>query len=319
MTIYPVNFIALSDLNTSNWGAISDASGGSWSIGSDWINFSTGASIDTISVSDDDGGFGDDDFSQSLAGGAGLNGQWFGNGTMVENEYMLTVQDSLGKTYQLAALSVQNEAYNVRGFVYVGYQPPLGENLTIVAVEDSANLSYTPTCFTPGTRIRTPAGEVPIEALQPGDPVITLDAGAQPVQLVLRRRLQPVAGAGPVRIASGSLGPGLPRRPLTVSPQHRILIRNGGREWLVPAKALPVARNVDMDEVTYIHLVMNGHHLVTAEGIACESFWPGETALASLAPVARLAIIAAMPDPHPARPFLRPGAYRRRLARQEAR
>jgi hypothetical protein len=69
-------------------------------------------------------------------------------------------------------------------------------------------------------------------------------------------------------------------------------------------------------EATYLHLVLDGHHLLQAEGVACESFWPGEVALRGLAPMVRLAIAAAMPDPRPVRPFMAPGTYRRRLARQ---
>jgi hypothetical protein len=319
MPVYDISFIALSDSSTSNPGAIGNPSGGGWAIGSDWINLSSGATIETISVNDDDGGFGDDDFSQTLAGGRTLNGAWYGNGTMVENEYLLTVEDSLGNQYQLAAFGVQNEGNNIRGFSYVGQQPPLGENLTIVAVQDSANMSYTPTCFTPGTRIATPDGPIAVERLAPGDLVCTLDAGPQPLRMVLRRRVALARGPcpeRPIHIARNSLAPGQPKRDLALSPQHRVLVRDDGGDWLVPAKALAPEPGGPAGEVTSLHLVFDRHQLVFAEDLTCESFWPGPVAMAGLAPVLQLAVVAAMPAPRPARPFLAPGAYRRRLARR---
>ena len=86
-------------------------------------------------------------------------------------------------------------------------------------------------CFAAGTLIRTERGEVRVEALVPGNRVVTADNGLQPVRWVGVRRLD--AGVldqhpalRPVRIRRGVLGAGLPVADLVVSPQHRVLVRS---------------------------------------------------------------------------------------------
>ncbi|OIP87782.1 MAG: hypothetical protein AUK37_00870, partial [Rhodobacterales bacterium CG2_30_65_12] len=81
-------------------------------------------------------------------------------------------------------------------------------------------------CFAPGTRIATALGPRRIDKLKVGDYVITLDDGPQPIRWIGKRRLRfDVPGPDqPVRIAPGALGPGLPRRALLLSPNHRVLL-----------------------------------------------------------------------------------------------
>lgn len=143
-----------------------------------------------------------------------------------------------------------------------------------------------PACFTAGTRIRVPGGEVPIETLAPGDLVETLDHGAQPVRWIGRTT---VAGAGdraPVHIAAGALGNG---RALKVSPQHRMLVTGwkaevlfGEAEVLVAARhmlGLPGVRQVPTEQVEYVHLLFERHEIVFSEGAPSESFHPGSAML----------------------------------------
>jgi Ca2+-binding RTX toxin-like protein len=84
-------------------------------------------------------------------------------------------------------------------------------------------------CFTPGTRILTSRGEVRIERLRPGDLVMTADNGPQPLRWVARRHLDAATLTAmpwlrPILLADGAAGN---RRPLLVSPQHRMML--GGR------------------------------------------------------------------------------------------
>lgn len=84
-------------------------------------------------------------------------------------------------------------------------------------------------CFTRGTRIATPRGEVLVEDLWVGYTVYTRDHGAQVLRWVGRRDLSLAdlivsPQLRPVRIAKGALGQGLPLRDMKVSPQHRMLI-----------------------------------------------------------------------------------------------
>jgi hypothetical protein len=89
---------------------------------------------------------------------------------------------------------------------------------------------------------------------------------------------------------------------------------------LVPAKALTVLPGVshahDIAWIDYHHLVLDHHALLLANGLPCESLWPGDMALAGLPARAVRRIHAIMgPDPRPAGRFLTVAKARRGLAR----
>jgi autotransporter passenger strand-loop-strand repeat protein len=134
-------------------------------------------------------------------------------------------------------------------------------------------------CFCAGTRIATPSGEVAVEDLRAGDPVRLADGRMLPVrwlarQTVAARFADPIR-ALPVRIAAGSLGEGLPRRDLSVSPGHALLLDG----VLVQAGALlglpGIARQpTTADLFSYYHVELDEHALLLAEGVAAESYLP---------------------------------------------
>lgn len=76
-------------------------------------------------------------------------------------------------------------------------------------------------CFARGTRIRTMNGETPIEELRIGDLVMTQDNGLQPIRWIASRTVPGHSAMAPVRFEPGAIGN---RRPLVLSPQHRVLI-----------------------------------------------------------------------------------------------
>ncbi|MEM7178705.1 MAG: Hint domain-containing protein, partial [Pseudomonadota bacterium] len=177
-------------------------------------------------------------------------------------------------------------------------------------------------CFTSGTRILTPGGWVPVERIGIGDLVVTKDKGARAVRWIGKRRVgadrlarQPQLR--PIRIERDRMGPGQPRRDLQLSPQHRVLVSGweadllfGQAEVLVAAKAL--GTTVAVAEVTYIHLLFDGHEIVWAEGLACESLHPGDTAMRGLDAASRGEILAIFPELGD-----EAGRQSRRLARPE--
>ncbi|MCT8158780.1 Hint domain-containing protein [Pseudoruegeria sp. SHC-113] len=143
-------------------------------------------------------------------------------------------------------------------------------------------------CFVAGTRIRTPDGERAVEALQPGDLVMTHDNGPQPVRWAGRRKVPARGAHAPVVIRAGAFGN---HGELKVSPQHRVLLRDtlaellfGESEVLVAAKDLVndrAIRNVEGGEVEYVHILFDEHQVVYSEGLATESFLPGPQAVDS--------------------------------------
>ncbi len=140
-----------------------------------------------------------------------------------------------------------------------------------------------PACFVTGTRIATPDGLRRIEDFTEGDQVLTRDHGPQPILWIGRRTSAADSDHAPIRICKGALGN---HADLLVSPQHRMLIDGwraelyfGQDEVLVAAKHLVAGNDrihvQKMPTVDYMHLLLDGHQLIWAEGTACESFDPG--------------------------------------------
>ncbi|MCF6317002.1 MAG: Hint domain-containing protein [Marinosulfonomonas sp.] len=140
-----------------------------------------------------------------------------------------------------------------------------------------------PPCFTAGTMIETPDGEVRVEDLEIGDLVTTKDHGPQPIRWIGSRK---VAGRGefaPILFKAGAIGN---TRDLRVSPQHRMLLQDwraelffGEDEVLCVANKLrndSTILKAPCDEVEYIHLMFDAHEVIYAEGAPSESLLVGE-------------------------------------------
>ena len=165
-------------------------------------------------------------------------------------------------------------------------------------------------CFTAGSLVCTARGEVPVERLAPGDRVLTRDNGYRPVQWVGTRALtvadlRAAPGLGPVAIAAGALGHGLPARAMRVSPQHRMLIAGpltemlfGEHEVLVPALhlvGLPGIVRAPDGDVTYVHVLLDRHEIICADGAWSESFQPATRMLSGMDGAQRDEILALFP------------------------
>lgn len=188
-------------------------------------------------------------------------------------------------------------------------------------------------CFAPGTRIRTPQGPRLVETLRPGELVVTKDSGPSPIRWIGKRhmtgaRLMAMPELRPIRIRAGAFGLNRPEGELIVSPGHRMLVRGAVAqrlfntdEVLVAARDLvdgrSVRRDLEMAEVTYIHLMLDSHQILFANGTEAESFHPGSADLSLLGTEDRARLQEVFPQ------VLRdPGAYghyaRRLLSHPEA-
>ncbi len=199
--------------------------------------------------------------------------------------------------------------------------------------------SFVP-CFTAGTMILTDRGERRIEDLAVGDLVWTRDHGFQPIRWrglrdLDRRDLLANPRIRPIRIRAHALGPNRPATDLTVSPQHRILVRSriaqrmfGTAELLVASRQLTEIEGIDevtdSDRVTYVHLMFDRHEVLMSNGAETESLYPGPQAMAALGTDAVAEILTIFPqlgtarDRFPeARPFAA-GGRARALAHRHA-
>ena len=189
-------------------------------------------------------------------------------------------------------------------------------------------------CFTPGTMIATPRGEVPVETLRAGDKIVTRDNGLQEIRWVGAKPLtwQEMAVAPhlrPVLVKRGSLGNGLPERDMMVSPNHRLLVANDRtalyfdeHEVLVSAKHLVGSTGihaVESMQTTYIHFMFDQHEVVLSNGAWTESFQPGDYTLKGMGNAQRNEIFELFPGLKTQEGVEGYTAARKTLKRHEAR
>lgn len=198
---------------------------------------------------------------------------------------------------------------------YIGNVSSIGESLEATGLDGSSYAVQTsPTggsipCFAAGTRIKTPSGARAVEALRPGDLVLTRDRGAMALRWIGQKTIDPVTAPelAPILLPRDCLGRNRPNRDLLVSPNHRILVGAGAGELLfaapevlIPAKHLVGHNGIRIagtpDPVTYVHLLFDGHQIVTSNGLDSESLNPSEASLDAFGEQSRAEIIALFPD-----------------------
>lgn len=280
------------------------------------FSLNAGAALTTIDVVDDDrnpvgdpGGLnrfddgyidvpGDPSLSPSTANNDQLlsedvtiNGTTYSAGSQVELEFAFTT--TTGESFWVIRIAGQN--VGISG-------PTLPEPGTTYEVASSADGQSVPPsnipCFLSGTLISTDKGQISIEDLSIGDLVLTKDLGYQPIRWIGRRVLDEIelavsANLQPVKIHAGALGKGLPSTDLLVSPQHRIFVCSkiaqrmfDTREVLVAAKSLLELPGVEIatleGPISYLHILLDGHHVIYSNGAPTESLLAGPEALKSL-------------------------------------
>lgn len=221
------------------------------------------------------------------------------------------------KSYSLTLIPVPDTGANL--LMVVGQMPPMDQDLWVVrAALDithsgaGAKVAGGVICFTPDTMISTEFGARPIRDIRPGDRILTRDNGPQPVlwrghRRMSGARLHVMPHLRPVRIRADALGQGRPGEDLLVSPQHRMLIKGAAAlalfntsEVLVAAEDLINDRTILTDhvarDVTYVHLLLEHHNIVWANGLETESFHPSNTALDTVADDQRAGLLEVIPE-----------------------
>ncbi len=262
-----------------------------------------GGSPTSIKVIDDDGvfqdGYVETGTPATLAEDVTISGVTYAAGSIVENEFALV--DAGG-----------SEVWVIRiGGVNVGFAPqvpyyaiPAGVTFSPVEARDgdaaassdgiSSDTAYSGViCFGAQTSIATPEGARRADSLVAGDLVLTADHGPQPLIWVahshvrLEDRNDP---ARPILCPKDAFGSGVPERDLILSPQHRVLLSGPALDTegdqLAPVcglLGLPRLRVMyGLRRVTYVHLLLERHAILSSEGVASESFYPGPMALRAL-------------------------------------
>lgn len=254
---------------------------------------------------------------------------------LMDNSFVVT---DGGKSYTVTLIEVGGGTQPL--LMFLDAIPPRNTDLWVVhhtlgvaPKDDMASGQAGVICFTPGTRVRTAHGLSLIEDLREGDLVQTKDNGVQPIRWVGSRRMTgarlfAMPRLRPVRIQAGAMHEDMPDHDLIVSPEHRMLIKGAVAqelfntpEVLVAAKDMINGTSITVDlkmrEVTYVHLLLDHHQVLWANGMETESFHPASASLSALDDGDRAQLLAAHPelayDPHTY------GSYaRRNLSSSEA-
>ncbi|MCX7567257.1 Hint domain-containing protein [Sulfitobacter sp. F26169L] len=239
---------------------------------------------------------------------------------LMDNSFVVT---DGGKSYSVTLIEVGGGSQPL--LMFLNEMPPRNCDLWIVHHTLGTVRGNDPSpqqggviCFTPGTRIKTEDGTRFIQDLREGDLVQTKDNGLQPLRWIGTRRMSgarlfAMPKLRPIRIAGGALGLERPDDDLLVSPEHRMLIKGAAAhslfntsEVLVTAKDLINGTTITVDmqvrEVTYIHVLLDQHQILWANGLETESFHPASAAFATLDQNDRQRLLDECPeleyDPH---------------------
>lgn len=131
-------------------------------------------------------------------------------------------------------------------------------------------------CYLRGTRILTATGEVPVEALQPGDLVATRFGGLRPVRWVGTQNFIGLNATGmlaPVCIRAGALGPAQPRHDLWVSPGHAVLVQGQLVCAYLLLNGTTIVQPPHTGAIAYFHIDLGTHDCVLAEGAWAETYY----------------------------------------------
>lgn len=146
--------------------------------------------------------------------------------------------------------------------------------------------------FARGTMItRGDGSQKPVEALRPGERILTRDHGKQRVRWIGHARLRAVGAFAPVVIPAGTLGNA---GDLILSQHHRVFLYQRQKlaglstsELLVQARHLVDGEKIYLRTggfVDYFSLVFDHHEIIYAEGIPSESLMVNDASVNRLPP-----------------------------------
>lgn len=199
-------------------------------------------------------------------------------------------------------------------------KPPANVNSSITFLSVSNKVE--PVGITPSiagaSLIDTPIGRVPINALNCGDLVSTLDNGAQPIRWICQRTVPTRGLFQPLRLRAPFFGL---QQDVLVAPEQRLVFENTEIEYLfgvesVLVEARHLANNINVirepetvDSIQLFQLLFDNHEIINVAGCEMDSLFTGQ--LASNPEILKSTLLADMePSTVPvhteiARPLLR--------------
>lgn len=191
--------------------------------------------------------------------------------------------------------------FDLENWYWTYYGPSNPPNFYIT--DQNAAYTHEYICFDAGTRLHTPRGLMRAGQVRAGDKLCTWGGTAREVLWTGRRTVPGTGAAAPVRFARETIGN---YAPVKLSPLHRVMVASAradlsfaAPEVLVPAISLVngrTIRQVSRETVTYVHLLLDRHDILIAEGAPCESLLPGRRTRLLLTPQEREAVARMVGD-----------------------
>jgi hypothetical protein len=182
--------------------------------------------------------------------------------------HILTLQDFLDHAASVQTGALANGTFNLTARLI----DPAGNTSAV-----SAPFSFDVVCFARGTRLLTSTGEVLVEALQPGMPMVANEGTVASVKWIGRRRIDLTTHprpetVAPIRIRRDAFADNMPHSDLLVSPDHAIYV--DGK--LICARQLINGTTIRQEKgwtvVEYFHVELDAHTILLAEGLPAESY-----------------------------------------------
>lgn len=129
--------------------------------------------------------------------------------------------------------------------------------------------TYLP-CFTAGTRILTPTGEVPVETLKTGDIIVSADERRLPIKLYSTYVPSTNKTTAPYIIPKNAFGKNTPNRDLYVSGKHAV--QSSKDIWQIP-EFYGFKQTPSNSPIWYYHIELPNYFTdnIIANGVVCES------------------------------------------------
>lgn len=170
-----------------------------------------------------------------------------------------------------------------------------------------------PNCFSEGTFISTPGGEVAVEDLARGDLVEDIDGRTHPIRWISRRAFslrnyygRARSQVSPVLIPRNAFGPGLPHSELRLPQHHLVYLRDPSVELyfaeeavLVPAKSLVgdcIRLEPEADQMVFYQFLCDEHLIVRANGLPTETLRLGSVGTGLMSDAQRAELSSIFPD-----------------------
>jgi hypothetical protein len=249
------------------------------------------------------------DTNQVLAAPLVVDGVTVGNvnDIIYANHASLTFVLASGSVTTLYPMAIIDQVTGAQTFAGFAASAPIipGASYTYTSNAPFVSTPYTAlaACFTRDTMIDCENGPKAVQDIVEGDLVVTRNNGLQAVRWVGGRSVVGAGDMAPVRVKAGVLGNAV---DLRFSPMHRVLICGPRAEVLFgEAEVLAHAAHLcDGDrvyrepcaEVTYFHILFDGHEIIRAHGCWSESFAPNAAGLGAVGDATRVELLKLFPQ-----------------------